>query len=203
MILKSLNDARFPYTYKAIPYAAEPNSGYYLKSTIDCKKYLVSEMEAHQPITGRTISTKRLYTSIESTNWLLDGFIATVETLQKKRSRIQSDLFDTQNREIFSATCHFEKEKKNICLTSYTVKIKSKGKKNNVVLSTSRPLHDKAIDDGKEKPQIIKFYAFTKGGTDTVDQLNDCCTTRPKSCCWVMVAPSYMLDIVRVSGKTV
>ena len=49
---------------------------------------------------------------------------------------------------------------------NYTIKTKSKGKKNFVVLSTSRPLHSTTIDAGKEKPQIIKFYDFTKGGTD-------------------------------------
>ena len=103
-------------------------------------------------------------------------------TLQKGRSRIPSEPFDTPKREFFSAICHFKKEKKNICLTSYTVKIKSKGKKNVVALSTSRILHGKTIDDGKEKPQIIKFFDFTKGGTDIVDQLNDYYTTRSKSC---------------------
>ena len=89
LLLKSLNDARFPYTNKAVPYAAKPKAGdgpYYLKSTIDYIKYLVTEMEADQPITGRTISTDHLYTSIESTNWLLDRGIATVGTLQKGRS---------------------------------------------------------------------------------------------------------------------
>ena len=75
-------------------------------------------MEAYQPIIDRTISTDFLYTSIESTNWLLDQGIATAGTLQKGRNGIPSNLFDTQNREIFSAACHFEKEKKNICLTS-------------------------------------------------------------------------------------
>ena len=204
LLLKSLNDARFPYTYKAVPYAAKPKAGpYYLKSTIDYIKYLVTEMEAYQPIIDRTISTDFLYTSTESTNWLLDHGIATAGTLQKGRNGIPSNLFDTQNREIFSATCHFEKEKKNICLTSYTVKTKSKGKKNVVVLSNSRPLHAKTIDDGKEKLQIIKFYGFIKGGTDIVDQLNDCYTTRSKSCRCVMVALSYMLDTVRVNEKTV
>ena len=67
-LLKSLNDARFPYTYKAVPYAANPKAGdgpYYWKSTIDYIKYLITEMKADQPITGRTISTGRLYTSIE------------------------------------------------------------------------------------------------------------------------------------------
>ena len=59
------------------------------------------------------------------------------------------------------------------------------------------------IDDGKEKLQIIKFYDFTKGGTDIADQLNDYTTTRSKSCRWVMVALSYMLDTARVNGKTV
>ena len=159
-------------------------------------------MEADQPIKGRTIPTNCLYTSIESTNWLLVRGITTVGTLQKGRSGTPTELFDTQNREIFSATYHFKKEKKNICLASYIVKTKSKGKKNVVVLSTTRPLHDKTIDDGKENPQIIKFYDFTKGGTDRVDQLNDYYTTRWKSCRWVMVALSYVLDTTRGNGKT-
>ena len=201
-----LNNARFPYTYKAVQYAAKPKAGdgpYYLKSNIDYIKYLVTKMEADQPITGRTFSTDRLYTSIESTNRLLDCGIATVGTLQKGRSGIPYKLFDTQNREIFSTTCNFEKEKKNICLTSYTVKTKPKGKKNVNVLSTSIPWRGKAIDDGKEKPKLIKFFHFTEGRTDIVDQLNDYCTTRSNFCRWVMVALLYMLDTARVNGKTV
>ena len=61
----------------------------------------------------------------------------------------------------------------------------------------------KAIDDGKGKTQIIKFYDFTEGGTDIVDQLNDCYTTRSKSCRCVMVGLSYMFDTPGVHGKTV
>ena len=147
-----------------------------MKSTIDCIKYLVTEMDTDQSVTGRTISIDRLYTSIESANWLLYRGIATVA---ERESGIPSELFGTKNREICSATCHF------------------------VVLSTSKPLHGQTIDDGKGKPQIIKFYDFTKGKTDIVDQLNDYYTTRSKSCRWVMVALSYMLDTARVNGKTV
>ena len=51
-------------------------------------------------------------------------------------------------------------------------KLSQRAKKNVAVFSTSRPLNEKTIDDGKEKPQSIKFYNFTKGGTDIVDQLN-------------------------------
>ena len=48
LLLKSLNNARFPYTDKSVTYAAKPKAGdcpYYLKSTIDYMKYLVTEME--------------------------------------------------------------------------------------------------------------------------------------------------------------
>ena len=54
LLLKSLNDARFPHIYKAVPCAAKQKTGdgpYYLKSTIDCIKYLVIAMEAVQHIT--------------------------------------------------------------------------------------------------------------------------------------------------------
>ena len=130
----------------------------------------MNEVSSQQSIKGRTISTDRLYTIIESMQWLLEKDITSVGTLKKGRIGILDELFNTRNREIYSATCHF---KKDITLTSYTVKKKSKGKKNVVVLSTTRLLHRKTIDDGKEKPQIIRFYDFTKGGTDIVDQLND------------------------------
>ena len=53
----------------------------------------------------------------------------------------------------------------------------------------------------KKSPK--KFYDFTKGGTDIVDQLNDYYTTRSKSCRWVMVALSYMLHTARANGKNV
>ena len=45
----------------------------------------------------------------------------------------------------------------------------SKIQKKVAVSPTFRLLHGKTIDDGKEKPQIIKFYDFTKGETDIVD----------------------------------
>ena len=66
---------------------------------------------------GRNISTDRLYTSIECANWLLDQNITTVGTVQKGRQGIPDDLFDTTNREIFSKTCHFKNDKKDLCLT--------------------------------------------------------------------------------------
>ena len=102
-----------------------------------------------------------------------------------------------------SKTCHFEIDKNDLCLSSYTLQTKSKGKKNVVILSTTRPMHSCTKDDNKSKPQIFKFYDFTKGGTDIVDQMNDYFTTRAKSLRWVMIVLYYMLDTARVNAKTI
>ena len=80
---------------------------------------------------------------------------------------------------------------------------KSKGKKNVVILSTTRPMHSCTKDDNKSKPQIFKFYDFTKGGTDIFDQMNDYFTTRAKSLRWVMIVLYYMLHTARVNAKTI
>ena len=113
------------------------------------------------------------------------------------------EVLDTKNREVLSKTCHFEKDKKDLCFSSYTVQTKLKGKKNVVILSTTKPMHSCTKDDNKSKPQIFKFYDFTKGGTDIVDQMNDYFTTRAKSLRWVMIVLYYMLDTARVNAKTI
>ena len=55
-------------------------------------------------------------------------------------------------------------------------------------------LPDITKDDNKQKPSIYKFDDFTKGGTDIVDQLNDCYTARSKSKWWDILTLFYMLD---------
>ena len=77
-----------------------------------------------------------------------------------------------------------KKIKKIYTFTSYTVKSRSKGKKNIAVLSISRLLHGKTISNIKEKPQIIKFYGFNKGRTDIVDQMNDYYEQNPVHGLW-------------------
>ena len=64
-------------------------------------------------------------------------------------------------------------------------------------------MHSCTKDDNKSKPQIFKFYDFTKGGTDIFDQMNDYFTTRAKSLRWVMIVLYYMLDTARVNAKTI
>ena len=119
-----------------------------------------------------------MYTSVELSKWLLTRNIATVGTVQKCRHGIPHELFDIRRREKFSVTYHYKEKEKDMCITSYTVTTKSKGKNNAVTLSTMRPMDDCIKDDDKFKPQIFKFYDFTKGGMDIVNQMNDFFTTK-------------------------
>ena len=102
LLHKSLNGARFPYTYKAVPYAGKPSDGtgpYNIDSTQGYVKYLVNETSKHKNTKGRSISTDRLNISI----------------LQPSRIRISAELKECKTRQVYSATYHFEKEDKDLC----------------------------------------------------------------------------------------
>ena len=58
-------------------------------------------------------------------------------------------------------------------------------------------------DDGLKKPAIYKFYDFTKGGTDIVDQRSDKYTTSTKNRRWSIKTWEYMLDVTRVNSQTI
>ena len=76
LLVKSLNDAELPFTYKTVPCAGRPEAGngpYYIDSTENYVKYLVNETEKDISLKGRNISTDRLYTSIPLANWLLES----------------------------------------------------------------------------------------------------------------------------------
>ena len=151
----------------------------------------------------RNISTDRLYTSIPLANWLLEHDITILGTLNTLRHGIPDELKKQNEREEFSTTCHFEAENGDLCLMSYTVKSKSKGIKNVLMLTTLRPLNGKTKDDRKQKPTLLKLYDFAKGGTDIVDQLIDFYTTIAASRRWDIIAFYYILDTVPVNSETV
>ena len=64
------------------------------------------------------------------------------------------------------------------------------------------PLLGTTKDDNKNKPALLKFYDFTKGGTDIVDQRIGTYTTNCKSNRWTTTAFSYILDTARVNSQT-
>lgn len=94
------------------------------------------------------------------------------------------------------------KFKNFIAVCSYVVKTKSKGNKSDILLSTMRPFSRVTQDNGKRKPQIYKFYDFTKGGTDIVDQKASQFSRKSKYLKWEMTAFFYIFDTTRMNAST-
>ena len=205
LLFKSLNDARYPYTYQSIVYAGKPEKGdgpFYITGNVNYIKTLVEKARSKLSLEGRNISMDRLYTSIAITNWLLEKKITVVGTMMKNRAGIPDELKLPGNRDNFSFSLHWESEKKDIAICTYIVNTKSKGKKSVILLSSMRPCFGKTCDDGKEKPQIYKLYDFTKGGTDIVDQKAGQYTCKSKARKWKMAAFFYILDTTRINAAT-
>lgn len=129
LLWKSLNNDPFCYTYKAVPYAAKTSardSPYYINATVYYIKYLITETKRQVNLKEQNVSADCLYTSIEAANLLLEQNMIIVATVHKNRVRIPPKTFDPK---AFSKSYHFKKEKKDLCLTSYIVQSKFKGKK--------------------------------------------------------------------------
>ena len=96
-LLKSLNNVRFPYTYKALPYAAKPTADdgpFYISSTADYIKSLVIQTKEQVRLDGRNISMDRLYTRVEIANWLLEKNRTIVGTVRKGAVGFPEEVFD-------------------------------------------------------------------------------------------------------------
>ena len=98
----------------------------------------------------------RLYTSISIANWLLAKKMTMVGTMQTNRIGIPEELKSVKDREDLSHTVYWEKDKKDLVMCTYTVKTKSKGKKNVIMLSSMRSLFGVTRDDGKKKQALYK-----------------------------------------------
>lgn len=123
LLFRSINSAEMPYTYTSILYAGkpvgEPNE-YYINSTDDIVKYLVTSLKENVNLQGRNISCDRYYTSLEMANWLLDQKMTIVGTIKTNRKGI-GELKKLEDRESNSTLTYWEKEKRNITMTSYVV----------------------------------------------------------------------------------
>ena len=202
LLHKSLNDARFAFTYQVIPYCGRPEDGtgpYYLGSTVDYVKSLVNVMP-RSSVKGRNVSMDRLYTSISTANWLLKNEITVVGTLVTNGIGLPDDLQNAKRRGEFESTMHWEKTEGDLSLCTYKAKSKSKGKKNVLVLSTMRPLMGITCDDGKQKAAIIKFYDFKKGGTDVMDQKISKYSCKLLTHRWTMIHFFFLMDTIRCNA---
>ena len=204
LLYKSINGARYPYTFVTEPYSGKPveeGGKYYVQGTENCVKSLVTRLQSKTPLAGRNISFDRLYTSISIVRWLYERKITAIGTMMLNRKGVPGVFKDIKQRENQSSEIYWEIDGP-VCISSYVVST-SKGKKNVVMLTTTHPLLGTTKDDGKEKPALYKLYDFTKGGTDIIDQRMSSYSSKPKSRKWTMVAFSYILDTARVNASTI
>ena len=142
-----------------------------------------------------------MYTSTEIANWLLEKNVTSFGTIKGNRRRI-GDLKSLVNRESRSKKVYWNMDSTTLNVISYLVNTKSSGKRNVLVLSTLNLILGLTKDDGKSKPAIMKFYDFTKGGTDIVEQIMGKHTVKPKSSKWTIAAFSYIPDVACVNAST-
>ena len=102
----------------------------------------------------------------------------------------------------FESAMHCEQEHGNFTLCAYTTKSKLKGKKNVLLLSTIRPLSGITHDGRKRKPAIVKFYDFTTGGIDILDQKISKYSCKSVTQPWTMVHFFFLMDTIYCNALT-
>ena len=141
LLFKSINAARYPFTFVSEPYAGKPVDGggeYYAQETEAIVKQLVNRLGAKQPLQGRHISLDRLYTSFPLAKWLFEKSMTTVGNLQQNRKGTPPAIKDVKNRQPLSSEIYWGDNDR--VLFSYVVDTAKKEKKNVLLLTMSRPL---------------------------------------------------------------
>ena len=75
LLFKSVNAARYPYTFISSPYTGKPTEKggqYYIHGTDAIVHYLIETLSTNSSLAGRNISFDRLYTLISLAKWLLE-----------------------------------------------------------------------------------------------------------------------------------
>ena len=203
ILFKSMNSARYPYTYQSHVYSGKPTekpNEFYVQGTENYIKFLVERLSQHHRLSGRNITIDRLYTGFPIAEWLLNRNITTLGTMQHNRVGIPPKLKETRDKDILSSETYWEKDG-STNISNYIVKT-SKGKKSVIMLSTTSHIRGITKDDDKKKPASYKLYDFTKGGTDIVDQKIQFYSVKAKNRKWTMVVFAYLLDTIRVNAAT-
>ena len=203
--LQIIEWSKLPIYFLSVVYEGKPeNEGeFYHPGIIPVVKHMVSSLMRSADLRGRNITMDRLYTSLELSEWLLEKKITTVGTIMSNKKGIPKEIKTTENREKNSYEVYWLKNNPKISLHSYVIESKSRGKTNVLVLSSMPAILGTTRDDGKNKPAIIKFYDFSKGGTDIVDQRISSSSVSTTSRRWTMSAFSYVLDTARINAQTI
>ena len=206
ILYKSVNAVQFPYTFRAVVYAGKPlgdPNQFYVPGIQPIVKSLVNGLMSHVELDGNNITMDRLYTSYQLFQYLLEHNITAVGTIMANKKEIPAEVKSCTQREPLSYEAFWDENNPKTSLHSYVVKTKSSGKKNVLLLSSMPTFLGKTMDDKQDKPAILKFYDFSKGGTDIVDQKISYYSCNTKSARWPLTAFSYVLDTARVNAQSI
>ena len=96
LLYRSLCDAKVPYTYSTLPYAAKPEvigaNDYYVTSFDEYTKWLVNNFQIYGTLQGQNISLDRYFTSVTLAEWCLEKNITIVGTLKSNRKGIPKEM---------------------------------------------------------------------------------------------------------------
>ena len=206
LLFKSINAVQYPYTFRSVVYSGKPvgePGPYYIPGIMPIVQSLITKLSENVDMRGRNITMDRLYTSYELLRWMLDQQITAVGTIKANKKCIPTEMKGIAGRDDKSYEYYWDTKDEKISLHSYVVNTKSSGKKNVLALSSVPPIIGVTKDDSKQKPAILKFYDFSKGGTDVMDQRMGTYTTNSMSPRWIMTSFSYVLDTIRVNAQTI
>ncbi|UYV83356.1 hypothetical protein LAZ67_23000748 [Cordylochernes scorpioides] len=143
-------------------------------------------LELVKPIenTNRNITTDNWYTSYELAMELKKRNITLVGTLKKNKAIIPKNFL--LNGDIGVSQYGFDAM--GVTILSYV----PKQKKRVILLSSMH--HEKYTEKDSNKPEIIVYYNYTKGGVDTHDQLCANYTCKRKTARWPMRVFFGMVD---------
>ncbi|XP_046474149.1 piggyBac transposable element-derived protein 4-like [Neodiprion pinetum] len=181
-----VNDSHTFYMYSAEPYLGkvttdpgESVSSYYLR-------------KLSEPLHGtlRNLTCGKWFSSVEIFDKMLqDHSLMMVGTIKRNRRQIPDSF--RKAGPVSSTKFAFDGTKTLVCYTLQKKKIV-------LVLSTFHQTVE--IDKESQKPEIIKFYNSTKGGTDTFNQMCLEYTTARKTSRWPIRIWMAMLDQAAINA---
>ncbi|XP_046739030.1 uncharacterized protein LOC124407196 [Diprion similis] len=181
-----LNDSQTFYMYTAEPYVGKVTT----EPDESVPSYYLRKLSEPLHGTSRNLTCDKWFSSIEIFDKMLqDHSLTMVGTIKRNRRQIPASF--RKAGPVSSVRFAFDESKSLVCYTP---------KKKKIVLLLSTFHQTAEIDQKSQKPEIIKFYDSTKGGTDTFNQMCHEYTTARKTLRWPMRIWMAMLDQVGINA---
>lgn len=188
--IRCLCDAKTSYLYNAYIYTGKDLDGVGLsQQELQLQKPTQTVVCLSKPIQGtnKNITSDNFFTSLECVDVLNQNGLTQVGTMRKDKLAIPKELLADKTRPIGSSIHAFHNQ---ITLVSYVPQ-----KNRAVVLISSSMHHSVAVDEEKQKPEIICFYNKTKCGVDLIDMKCSIYGSNKRTCRWPLAIFYRMLNM--------